>query len=78
MATGYNLGYKHAEIMALNKVKHKGGAKGMTAVNVRLTNAGTIGISKPCATCAYALKLAGVRSTIYTDRDGTFKAETYQ
>jgi len=66
IATGYNLGKKHAEIMALNQVKHKGGAVGAVAFNVRLTKLGTLAMSAPCIDCATALDAAGVTRTIYT------------
>lgn len=75
MAAGYNQGRKHAEIMALNKVKHKGGAKNMIAVNVRLTKTGIIGIAKPCVNCAAALRLAGVATVVYTNKAGVFETE---
>lgn len=66
IATGYNYGKKHAEIMALNKVKHKGGAAGAIAFNIRLTKLGTLAMSRPCIDCANALDAAGVSKTIYT------------
>lgn len=69
IATGYNYGKKHAEIMALNKVKHKNGAHGAVAFNVRLTKLGTLAMSAPCLECAIALDNAGVSRTIYT-KDG--------
>lgn len=77
-ATGYNQGIKHSEIMALNRVKHKGGAKNMTAVNVRVTKSGIVGISKPCKACEVALRTAGVRTVIYTSRNGDLQTEQYR
>ena len=72
IATGYNYGKKHAEIMALNKVKHKGGAKGAVAFNIRLTKTGTFAMSAPCIDCAIALDAAGISRTIYTKNNFQF------
>jgi len=77
MAAGANSNKKHSEHVALTKVKHKGGAKNMIAVNIRLTKGGQIGMSKPCPTCEQELRDAGVRAVKYTGADGIFHTEVY-
>jgi len=77
VATGYNLGNKHSEIMALNKVKHKMGAKGLIAFNVRLTKGGAIGMSRPCVQCEDALRMAGIKKTIFTNSMGNLREDKY-
>lgn len=76
-SAGYNQGWKHSEIMALNGVKHKGGAKGMTVFNIRVTKGGRIGRSKPCEDCKKALVDAGVKAVWYTDDEGQMFKEIY-
>lgn len=71
VATGYNQGPKHAEIMALNGVKHKGGAKGLVVVNVRMTKGGAVGMAKPCRKCEEELRKAGVNGVFFTTDIGT-------
>jgi tRNA(Arg) A34 adenosine deaminase TadA len=76
-AAGYNQGWKHSEIMALNSVKHKGTARGMIAFNVRVTRGGRIGMSKPCEECKAALIKAGVKAVWFTDDEGLMFKEIY-
>lgn len=66
VAAGYNQGKKHSEIMALNKVKHKGSTVGLTLVNVRINKNGEIGLSKPCVNCQIALDKAGIGKKYWT------------
>lgn len=72
VAAGYNQGKKHSEIMALNKVKHKGGAAGLIAFNVRIHKIySNPEMSRPCKNCSKALDKAGVTVTYYTTGDNT-------
>lgn len=76
-ACGFNLGNKHSEMVALSRVKHKGGARNMIALNIRLTKGGVVSMAKPCNNCNTALINAGIRQVKYTDYDGVFQTESY-
>lgn len=69
LAIGYNHHDRHSEINAIKKL-WPSKRKGAKIFNFRLTFAGNIGISKPCADCQRALDNAGITAIWYTDRDG--------
>lgn len=73
VATGYNHDDRHAEIVALSKL-WPSKRKGTTVMNLRLTNAGTVGLAKPCGECLAFLLESGVESVKWTTRTGMEEA----
>jgi deoxycytidylate deaminase len=59
--------YLHAEISALVKC-HK---EPHTIYVARITQAGNMGIAKPCLICQEAIRQAGVKFVVYTDDNDT-------
>lgn len=55
----------HAEIDALNKMKH--GAKGCTIYVARIGRLGDARFSRPCDNCYQKLSDAGIYKIVYTD-----------
>lgn len=74
LSSATNAGGRHAEVRALMKL-WPNKRKGTTVVNIRITAAGAVGISRPCSRCMAVLKEAGVRSVVYTDRKGQWAQE---
>lgn len=72
VASGFNKGHKHAEVMALERL-WPNGAKGCDAVNIRLTRAGRLAMAKPCAECQAHLRESGVRRVSYSTPEGGFE-----
>lgn len=73
LAADYNGNDFHAEIGAMKKL-WPNKIKGTTMINIRITKLG-IGISKPCPSCHKVMKAMGVKTVIYTDRNGKFVKE---
>lgn len=74
LAWGINKPGVHAEIAALRNMPE--GGKGCTLHSLRLLpRHGGLGMAKPCGKCEVALKAAGVRRVVYTNRKGEW--ETY-
>lgn len=77
VAFGVNSPALHAEEAAyitasrFNKIS----TKGCTIVNIRLTRAGKIGLSKPCPACYELLKTHKFRKVIYSNNEGGFTEE---
>lgn len=42
---------------------------------IRVNNSGTLMNSKPCNSCLYYLRLYGIKSVYYSDKDGEIKKE---
>src|SRR4030066_470987 len=61
--------FLHAEIQAL--VRCVGDIDPHTLYVARITQAGRIGMSKPCPVCEMALREAGIKKVIYTNSGGT-------
>lgn len=72
VSVGYNVGTKHAEIQALNKM-WPSERKGVTLYSFRFRKGGTWGMAKPCRKCESYLKENGVKVVYYTDENGTIK-----
>ena len=49
--------------------------KGCTMVNIRLTRAGRVALSRPCPACMELLRAKRFRKVIYSTNEGTFKEE---
>lgn len=58
--------YLHAEIRALLKCR----GSPHTLYVVRVSRSGNTTISKPCPICMEAIKIAGVKNIVYTDKNG--------
>jgi tRNA(Arg) A34 adenosine deaminase TadA len=70
ISQGYNQGSKHAEVMAINSVKHLRSLSNCTLISFRVNRKGYIGNSKPCSTCNEAIKAVGINKLIYFDGEG--------
>lgn len=75
IAFGFNDEGKHAEENAIAWLRIIYETYGKTMVNIRLTQAGRIGLSKPCPACMELLKEKKFRKVIYSTNDGTFEEE---
>lgn len=64
IASGYNLGDTHSEIMAINKV-WMNRRKGTTVINLMIRRTGSMGNARPCGTCMEYLRSFGVDKVIY-------------
>ena len=68
-----NFPYIHAETSAillasrLNSCGIENSCKGCIIYILRIKRNGEIGFAKPCATCLYLLRLAGIKRVYYTD-----------
>lgn len=67
ISQGYNQGIKHAEEMAINKIRHKIRLTDCILISFRTTKKGTIGKSRPCNYCMLWIKEFGPESVIYFD-----------
>lgn len=72
---GWNTDKQHAEETAIQFEEWNGekSCKGSTMVNIRLTQGGRIGNSKPCLACLELLKDKKFRKVIYSTNSGTFE-----
>lgn len=75
LAFGCNGIESHAEEVAINRFNLvvSSSCKGSTMVNIRLTQAGRIGNSKPCPACMELLKEKKFRKVIYSTNEGKFE-----
>lgn len=66
ISQGYNHGIKHAEVSAINKIKHKVDLNGTVLVSFRVSRiSSSIGNSRPCDSCRRFLHFKGVRKIVY-------------
>lgn len=74
---GYNNGNFHAEERAITQASLMTGTtgKGATMLNIRLTHAGKIALSRPCPSCYELLKAKKFRKVIYSNNEGGFTEE---
>jgi len=75
VAWGFNNPREHAEEVAVRHIENYLGNivfKKPTMVNIRLTRAGKIGLSKPCPACLDLLKEKKFRKVIYSNNKGGF------
>ena len=66
-------GYLHAEMAALLQLPWEPGKndlKGCTLYVARKRCDGSVGMARPCAACAAAIKDAGIKKIVYTTSDG--------
>lgn len=73
IAYGYNHSVVHAEINALKKL-WPGHARGSVVYSMRFTKTGQLAMAKPCFDCEKALREAGVKKVVFSNREG--KLET--
>lgn len=66
---GYNHDTIHAEVQALNKL-WPGFARGTVVYSMRFTRSGNLAMAKPCDDCETALRAAGVKKVVYSNREG--------
>jgi hypothetical protein len=69
VAFGTNHDEVHAEVAALNTL-WPDQRPGTRAISIRLRRSGTLGMAKPCLECQEYMRKHGVKSVMYTDRDG--------
>lgn len=62
---GTNLGKRHSEVVALNKI-WPNKRVGCTVVNIRIIKDGSFGNSKPCERCEKYLKKNGIKKVSYS------------
>lgn len=63
VATGFNHGGQHSEVVALRKL-WPSKRPGCTVINLRIKPSGTIGNSSPCAECRAFLARNGVKKIL--------------
>lgn len=69
LATGYNHDERHSEVVALSKL-WPSKRRGTVVLNLRLTNAGSVALARPCVECAEFLRRSGVQYVWWTTREG--------
>lgn len=69
VATGYNRGWDHAEVRALEKM-WPSERRGCKIWSVRLTPGGRYAAAKPCAKCEAYLRANGIKVVWYTTDEG--------
>lgn len=72
IAAGINKGHIHSEVTALRRVlKASNSMRGrLSLINLRLTAAGNIGMSRPCEECWKFLAGVNVRKVTYSAESG--------
>lgn len=71
---GMNNSHQHSEERAILHLSNAGYIlKNPIMVNIRLTQGGRIGNSKPCPSCLELLKEKKFRKVIYSTNQGTFE-----
>lgn len=73
IARGYNHDRYHAEVAALGSLwpSERRGTRVVT-LRVRRDN-GKVGMAKPCENCMRYMRANGVKSIVYSDRDGSLQ-----
>lgn len=69
VAMGVNHDFVHAEVSALNSL-WPSERRGTKIVSIRVTRAGKLSMAKPCPKCEAYLRENGVKSVLYSTRDG--------
>jgi pyrimidine deaminase RibD-like protein len=69
VAFGTNHDETHAEVAALNNL-WPDQRPGTRAISIRLRRSGTLGMAKPCPECQEYMRKNGVKSVMYTNREG--------
>lgn len=69
LSTGYNFGYQHAEIQALQAL-WPSKRRGTRVWSLRFTKTGRLANAKPCQDCERFLRENGVKVVYYSDQYG--------
>jgi cytidine deaminase len=72
VAFGTNHDETHAEVAALNNL-WPDQRPGTRVISIRLRRSGTLGMAKPCPECQEFMRNNGVKSVMYTNRDGDWE-----
>jgi cytidine deaminase len=72
VAFGTNHDETHAEVAALNNL-WPDQRPGTRAISIRLRRSGTLGMAKPCLECQEFMRKHGVKSVMYTNREGAWE-----
>lgn len=69
LSLGYNTYCRHAEVNALSKL-WASNRSGVVVYSVRFNRRGQLRMAKPCPACEAYLREYGIKSVVYSDREG--------